>query len=82
MDDREVTEEERTVFEGQEVDGYEIMFRQHRGPAEIPLALGEIVELKVIAKVKNVGHKEDQRSGLLFRHHELNVLDVSISSED
>lgn len=78
----EMSEEERTVFEGQEVDGYQIMFRQFRGEVDIPLGLGEVVHLKLIAKVTHVDHKENQRNGLLIRDHEVKVLEVSIDNDD
>lgn len=73
--------DERTVFEGQEVDGYQVMARQYRGEFDIPLSLGEIVHLKVVAKVTHVDHKENQRNGLLIRDHELKILDVSMQDD-
>lgn len=74
--------EERTVFEGQEVDGYQIMARQYRGEVEIPLMLEEIVHLKMVAKVTHVDHKVNQRNGLLIRDHELKVLDISMDDDE
>jgi hypothetical protein len=55
--------EEKTQFEGDTVDGYELMFRQYRGAIDIPLASNEIVHLKIVAKVKDVGHKHNERNG-------------------
>lgn len=76
MDEEE--EIEKTQFEGEIVDGYEVMFRQYRGAIDIPLASNEIVHLKVVAQVKDIGHKTNQRNGLFVRHHELKVIDVEI----
>jgi hypothetical protein len=73
-----MTKDEMTRFEGQVVDGYEMMFRQYRGPIDIPLTSEEIVHLKVTARVKDVGHKTNERNGLFIRHHELKVLDVEV----
>ena len=70
---------EKTKFEGNEVDGYELMFRQYRGPIDIPLTSDEIVHLKVVARVKDVGHKTNERNGRFIRHHELKVIDVEIA---
>lgn len=70
--------ESKTRFEGEDVDGYELMFRQYRGPVEMPLATDEIVHLKVTARVTDVGHKRNQRNGLFIRHHELKVIEVEV----
>lgn len=68
----------KTKFEGEEVDGYELMFRQFRGPLDKPLISNEIVHLKVTAQVRDVGHKTEARTGLFIRHHELKVLEVEV----
>lgn len=69
---------EKTKFEGEEVDGYELMFRQFRGALDKPLVSNEIVHLKVTAQVRDVGHKTEARTGLFIRHHELKVLEVEV----
>lgn len=69
---------ERTEFEGHEVDGYQLMFRQYRGPIDVPLVNEETVHLKVTAKVTDVGHRTNQRNGLFIRHHELKIVDVEV----
>ncbi len=73
-----MAETEKTKFEGDQVDGYELMFRQYRGAIDLPLASNEIVHLKVTARVKDVGHKTSERNGLFIRHHELKVLEVEV----
>ncbi len=70
--------DKKTEFEGEAVDGYELMFRQWRGPVDKPLISHEIVHLKVTAQVRDVGHKTDGRNGLFIRHHELKVLEVEV----
>ena len=72
---------ERTKFEGEPVDGYELMFRQYRGAIDIPLAHGEIVHLKVTAKVKSVDHRENERTGLFRRHHEVSIVDMVLEED-
>ena len=73
-----MTDEEKTKFEGDTVDGYELMMRQFRGAIDLPLASNEIVHLKVTCRVKDVGHKVNERDGLFIRHHELKVLEVEV----
>lgn len=70
--------DQKTKFEGDEVDGYELMFRQFRGSLDKPLISNEIVHLKVTAQVRDVGHKTDARTGLFIRHHELKVIEVEV----
>lgn len=70
--------DKKTEFEGEAVDGYELMFRQYRGSLDMPLISHEIVHLKVTAQVIDVGHKTAARNGLFIRHHELKVIEVEV----
>lgn len=66
-------------FEGEEVDGgSEVVIRQFRGDIEVPLVVDEIVQMKVIAKVAEVTHKVNERTGQLTRSHIMKVQEVEV----
>ena len=64
-------------FEGQEVDVYEVVIRQFRGPIGTPLTLGEVVELTVMVQVTEVSHREHGKNGQIYRDHIVKVLEVT-----
>lgn len=67
-------------FEGEEVTGgSQVTLRQHKGDFEIPLTVDEVVELRVIAKVSEVNHVVNQKTGLLTRVHVLQVQEVEVA---
>lgn len=67
-------------FEGEEVTGgSQVTIRQHKGNIEIPLTVDEMVELRVIAKVSEVNHVVNQKTGLLTRVHVLQVQEVEVA---
>jgi len=64
-------------FEGEEIDGgYDIVIRQFRGDISKPLALDEVVEIKVLAKVASVAHEISKRNGTMTRTHIVHVQEV------
>lgn len=73
---------DKITFEGDDIDSFAGTIRQYKGPIEMPLALGEIVHLKVVAKVMKVEHVEHQRTGVLERDHVLKVFDIEVMNED
>ena len=64
-------------FEGEQVDNTRATLRTYTGPIDIPLAVDEVVELHVVAKVIEVTHQVNQRTGELNRVHVLRVKEVS-----
>ena len=67
-----------TKFEGEIVDGgYAIVIRQFKGDIEKPLTLDETVELTIHAKVSEVAHQVDRRTGTVTRNHIVHVKEVS-----
>lgn len=64
-------------FEGEQVDGYQVVMRQFRGDIELPLTVDEIVELRVRVRVKQVGYEVNERNGQMHRVHTLKVEEVS-----
>ena len=65
-------------FEGEEVDGFEVILRQFKGDIDLPLTNDETVELVITAKVTGVNHRIDQRNGMLFRCHEMKVYHAEV----
>ena len=65
-------------FEGEEVDGRRIVIRQYTGDIDTPLTVDETVELTVVAKVIEVTHQVNQRTGQLNRVHILRVKEVEV----
>ncbi len=66
-------------FEGEDVDGgFDILIRQFRGDIEVPLALEEIVDLKVTAKVMEVTHQLNKKTGTITRTHVVHVIEVEV----
>ena len=65
-------------FEGEEVDGRRIVIRQFTGDIDTPLTVDETVEMTVVAKVIEVTHQVNQRSGELNRVHILRVKEVDV----
>ena len=63
-------------FEGEQVDAYEVVIRQFRGPIDRPLTLGELVTLEVIVQVTEVSHREHQKTGEIYRDHIVRVKEV------
>ncbi len=69
-----------STFEGEEVTGgSQVTIRQHKGDIEIPLTVDELVELRVTAKVSEVNHVVNQKTGLLTRVHVLQVQEVEVA---
>jgi hypothetical protein len=67
-------------FEGETVTGgSQVTIRQHKGDIEIPLTVDELVELRVVAKVSEVNHVVNQKTGLLTRVHVLQVQEVEVA---
>ncbi len=68
-------------FEGEDVDGgFDILIRQFRGDIEVPLALEEVVDLKVTAKVMEVTHQLSKKTGIITRTHIVHVIDVEVET--
>jgi len=65
-------------FEGEEVDGRRIVIRQYTGDIDTPLTVDETVELTIVAKVIEVTHQVNQRTGQLNRVHILRVKEVEV----
>lgn len=65
-------------FEGEEVDGRRIVIRQYTGDIDTPLTVDEVVEMTVTAKVIEVTHQVNQRTGELNRVHILRVKEVDV----
>ena len=65
-------------FEGEEVDGRRIVIRQFTGDIDTPLTVDETVELTIVAKVIEVTHQVNQRTGQLNRVHILRVKEVEV----
>jgi hypothetical protein len=64
-------------FEGEEIDGgYDVVIRQFRGDITQPLALDEVVELRVLAKVTSVAHEVNRKNGTMTRTHIVHVQEV------
>jgi len=67
-------------FEGEEVlGGPKVSVRQFKGDIDVPLTVDEMVELKVVAKVTEVNHVVDGKTGLLSRVHVLRVQEVEVA---
>lgn len=67
-------------FEGEEVlGGPKVSVRQFKGDIDIPLTVDEMVELRVVAKVTEVNHVVDGKTGLLSRVHVLRVQEVEVA---
>ncbi len=67
-------------FEGEEVTGGSLVtIRQHKGDIEVPLTVDETVELKVVAKVSEVNHVVNQKTGRLSRVHILQIQEVEVA---
>lgn len=65
-------------FEGEEVDGRRIVIRQYTGDIDTPLTVDETVEISLVAKVIEVTHQVNQRTGQLNRVHILRVKEVGL----
>jgi len=65
-------------FEGEEVDGRRVVIRQYTGDIDTPLTVDETVEMTVVAKVIEVTHQVNQRTGELNRVHILRVKEVDV----
>lgn len=66
-------------FEGEEVTGGSaVTIRQFKGDIELPLAVDETVELRVLAEVSEVSHVTNKRNGLLTRVHILHVKEIEV----
>ena len=65
-------------FEGEEVDGNQVVIRQYTGDVETPLTVDETVEITIVAKVSEVTHRINQRTGELNRVHILHVKEVGL----
>lgn len=65
-------------FEGEEVDGRRVVIRQYTGDIDTPLTVDEVVEMTVTAKVIEVTHQVNQRTGELNRVHILRVKEVDV----
>lgn len=64
-------------FEGESIDGgYDVVIRQFRGDISEPLALDELVELRVLAKVTSVAHEVSRKNGTMTRTHIVHVQEV------
>lgn len=68
-------------FEGEDVDGLKGTIRLHRFDMEVPLLVGEVVELRVVAYVSEVVHRVDQRTGQVFRDHTVRLKEVEIEQQ-
>ena len=65
-------------FEGDEVDGRRVVIRQYTGDIDTPLTVDETVEITIVAKVIEVTHQVNQRTGELNRVHILRVKEVDV----
>jgi hypothetical protein len=65
-------------FEGEEVAGRRVVIRQYTGDIDTPLTVDETVEITVVAKVIEVTHQVNQRTGELNRVHILRVKEVDV----
>lgn len=65
-------------FEGEDIDDLKITFRQFKGALDQPLHPDEIVILKVVAKVSEVSHRIDRKSGRFVRDHIVHVQEVTL----
>jgi hypothetical protein len=65
-------------FEGEAVDGCQIVIRQFRGDIELPLAVDEVVDIVLVARVKSVGYEVNERTGHMHRVHIMKVEDVKV----
>ena len=65
-------------FEGEEVSGTSVIIRQFKGDIEVPLTVDELVELRVIAKVSEVSHVVNPKTGELSRVHIIHVQEVEV----
>ena len=65
-------------FEGDEVDGRRVVIRQYTGDIDTPLTVDETVEITIVAKVIEVTHQVNQRTGQLNRVHILRVKEVDV----
>ncbi len=65
-------------FEGEEIAGSSVTIRQFKGDIEVPLAVDEVVELKVMAKVSEVSFAVNQKTGQLTRVHHVQVQEVEV----
>lgn len=64
-------------FEGEDIDGgYDVVIRQFRGDIMKPLALDEVVELRIMAKVTSVAHEINRKNGTMTRTHIVHVQEV------
>jgi len=64
-------------FEGEEIDGgYDVVIRQFRGDISKPLALDEMVDITIRAKVSSVAHEVNKRNGTMTRTHIVHVQEV------
>lgn len=68
-------------FEDEEIDVFSVKIRQYTGYIDIPLMLGEIVELSVLGRVVSVDHRENQKTHELVRVHEIMVDDAVVQEE-
>lgn len=66
-------------FEGEEVNGGSLVtIRQFKGDIEVPLTVEEVVELKIVARVSEVSHAVNTKTGQLSRVHILYVQEVEV----
>ena len=65
-------------FEGEEVDGRRVVIRQYTGDIDTPLTVDETVEITIVAKVIEVTHQVNQRTGELNRVHIRRVKEVDV----
>lgn len=65
-------------FEGEEVAGSSVTIRQYKGDIDVPLTVDELVEFRVVARVSEVSHAVNQKTGQLTRVHIIQVQEVEV----
>lgn len=70
-------------FEGDEIDGAQLVVRQHTGPWPLdePLVADSEVVMEVTFYVQSVSFGVNQRTGDLMRKHELVIRDAHVKGD-
>ena len=71
-------------FEGEEIDGAQLVVRQFTGvwPLDEPLVADSVVKMEVEFYVQSVSFGVNQRSGDLLRKHEVIIRDARVKGEE